>query len=76
MRVLTTNLDGHPLGEVDLTQVTNGHATVNGQVVLAIRPIGSRVLLIVGSRQYCVSTADYWRVIGTAGRTIADDQAA
>ena len=66
MRIRATDLDGHPLGEVDLTRSADGRATVDGQAVLAMRPIGSRVALIAGDRQYCVSTADYWRVICAA----------
>jgi hypothetical protein len=76
MRVPASDMDGQPLGEIELTQSTDGRAVVNGQVILAMRPIGSRVALIAGSRQYCVSTADYWQVVGTAGRAVGGDQAA
>jgi len=67
MRVPTTDLDGYPLDEVDLTRSDDGRATVNGQVVIAMRPLGSRVTLVIDRRQYCVSVTDYWRVMGTAG---------
>jgi hypothetical protein len=75
MRVPTTNLDGYPLDEVDLTRSTDGRATVNGQAVIAMRPLGSRVTLVVDRRQYCVSTIDYWRVMGTAGSATAHREA-
>jgi hypothetical protein len=74
MHVAATDLDGHSLGEVDLARAPDSRATVNGQLVLAMRPIGSRVALIAGGRQYCVSTADYWRVMGAADKTGAGDQ--
>ena len=51
MRVSTTDLDGYPLGEVDLTRSADGRATVNGQAVIAMRPLGSRVTLVVDRRQ-------------------------
>lgn len=73
MYVAATNLDGHPLGEVDLSRSVDGRATVNAQVVLAMRPIGSRVALIVSGRQYCVPAADYWRVMSAASKMLADD---
>jgi hypothetical protein len=47
-------MDGHTLGEVDLARSLDGRAMVNGELVLAMRPIGSRVALIAGGRQYCV----------------------
>jgi hypothetical protein len=74
MRITATDLDSHPLGEVDLTRSADGRATVNGQAVLAMRPIGSRVALIAGGRQYCVSTADYWRVMGAASSMAAGSE--
>lgn len=76
MRVLASNIDGLPIGEIDLTQSADGRAVVNDQVILAMRPIDSRVALTAGSRLYCVSMADYWRVMSTTGRTIAGDQIA
>ena len=76
MRVPATNFDGLPIGEIDLTQSADGRAVVNGHVILAMRPIGSRVALIAGSRQYCVSTTDYWQVMSGASRAAAGDQAA
>jgi hypothetical protein len=75
MHVAASDLDGHPLGEVELTRSTDGRAMVNGQAVLAMRPIGSRVALIAGRNQYCVLTADYWRVMSAASDTIAGDTA-
>ena len=74
MHVAATDLDGHSLGEVDLMRSSDGRAVVNSQVVVAMRPIGSRVALIAGGHQYCVSTADYWRVMGTAGNTLEGSQ--
>jgi hypothetical protein len=74
MRITATDLDGHPLGEVDLARSVDGRATVNGELVLALRPIGSRVALIAGGRQYCVSTADYWRVMGASSSTTAGSE--
>ena len=47
MYVAATDLDGHPLGEVDLSRSVDSRATVNDQLVLAMRPIGSRVALVV-----------------------------
>jgi hypothetical protein len=76
MRVPASDMDGQPLGEIELTQSADGRAVVNGQVILAMRPIGSRVALIAGSRQYCVSTTDYWQVMSAASRAVAGDQAA
>jgi hypothetical protein len=35
MRVPATNLDGKPIGEIDLTRSVSGRATVNGQLVVA-----------------------------------------
>ena len=75
MHVAATDFDGHSLGEVDLTRSTDGRAMVNGQAVLAMRPIGSRVALIALGRQYCVPAADYWRVMSAASDTIAGDTA-
>jgi hypothetical protein len=66
MQVAATDLDGQPLGEIDLVRSAEGRATVNGQLVIATRPIGSRMALVVGARQYCVPVADYWRVMGTS----------
>ena len=71
MRVPTTDLDGYPLDEVDLTRSDDGRATVNGQVVIAMRPLGSRVTLVIDRRQYCVSVTDYWRVMSAAGSATA-----
>lgn len=71
MHVAATDLDGHPLGDVDLTRSADGRAMIDNQIVLAMRPIGSRVVLITGSRQYCVATTDYWQVMGTANRLTA-----
>jgi hypothetical protein len=76
MQITATDLDGHSLGEVDLARSADGRATVNGQVVLAMRPIGSHVALIAGGRQYCVLAADYWRVMSAASGTIAEDTTA
>ena len=66
MLVTATDLDGQPLGEIDLVRSADGHAVVNGQAVISTRPIGSRIALVVGATQYCVPLADYWRVIGTS----------
>jgi hypothetical protein len=76
MYIPATDLDGHPLGEVDLMRSSDGRAVVNSQAVLAMRPLGSRVALIVGSRQYCVSTTDYWRVMGAASSMTAGNETA
>jgi hypothetical protein len=73
MNVAATDLDGHPLGEVDLSRSADGRATVNDRVVLAMRPLGSRVALIVSSHQYYVPAADYWRVMSAASKIPADD---
>ena len=75
MRIVATNFDGQMLGEVDLSRSADGRATVNGQAVLAMRPLGSRVALIAGSQHYCVATADYWRVMGVAGSVTAGNAA-
>ncbi len=66
MRVPATDLDGHPLGEVDLTRSAEGRAAVNGQPVIAMRPLGSRVVLLLGGDQYCVPTTAYWQVMTSA----------
>jgi hypothetical protein len=75
MRIVATDYDGHSLGEVDLTRAADGRATLNGQAVVAMRPIGSRVALLAGGQQYCVATADYWRVMGAAGSATAGSAA-
>lgn len=67
MRVAATNLDGQPLGDVDLARSEDGRATVNDQAVLSTRPIGGRIALIVGPAQYCVAIADYLHVMSAAG---------
>lgn len=67
MRVVATDLDGQPIGEVDLDRTNSGRATVNGQPVVAMRPIGGRIALIVGASQYCVAAVEYWQVIRAAG---------
>lgn len=66
MNVLATTFDGQPLGQIDLVRAHDGRVTVNGLPVLATRPIGSRIDLVVGARQYCVLTTDYWSVMRTA----------
>ncbi len=63
MLIPATDLDGRPLGTVELTRRADGRAGVNGQPVIAMRPIGSRVALLLGGAQYCVPTVDYWRVM-------------
>ena len=63
-RVAASDLDGQPLGEVELALSVDGHLTVNGHTVVAMRPLGSRVVLVVVSRQYCIASAEYWRVLG------------
>lgn len=75
MRIVATDFDGHSLGEVELTRSADGRATLNGQAVVAMRPLGSRVALIAGGQQYCVAIADYWRVMGVAGSTTAGSAA-
>ena len=67
MRVQATDLDGQPIGEIDLGRTDSGRATVNGQPVVAMRPIGGRIALIVGASQYCVPAVDYWQVIRAQG---------
>ena len=74
MHVQASDLDGQALGEVDLARSADGRATVNGEKVLAMRPIGSRVALIAGGRQYCVSTADYWQVMGAGSSATAGSE--
>ena len=66
MQVAATDLDGQPLGEIDFARSAEGRATVNGQLVIATRPIGGRMALVVGGRQYCVPVAVYWQVMGTS----------
>ena len=66
MQVETTDLDGHPRGTIELTRTSDGRALVNGQPVVAMRPIGSRVALIIGAAQYCVAAVEYWRVMRRA----------
>ncbi len=66
MRVVATDLDGHPLGELDLTRSADGRASVNGQPVIAMRAIGSRVALLLGGAQYCVLATAYWQVMNSA----------
>jgi hypothetical protein len=74
MQLPATTLDGQPLSMVELVRSADGRARVNDQLVLAMRPLGSRIALIVGSRQYCVAVADYWQVMGVAARTTADEE--
>jgi hypothetical protein len=73
MRMRATTLDGEPLGEVELLRDSEGRALLDGQLVVALRPLGSRMVLIVGSQQYRVPAADYWRVMGAGGAGAADD---
>ena len=63
MQVATTDLDGQPRGTIELTRASDGRARVDGQLVVAMRPIGNRVALIVGATQYCVAAVDYWHVM-------------
>ena len=65
MQVETTDLDGHPHGTIELTRASDGRALVDGRPVVAMRPIGGRVALIIGGAQYCVATVEYWRVMGS-----------
>jgi hypothetical protein len=76
MQIPATTLADEPLGLVELLRGADGRARVNGQPVLAIRPLGSRIALIVGDRQYCVALTDYWRVMRAATATEADDEGA
>ena len=75
IRVAASDLDGQPLGEVELALSADDHLTVNGQLVVAMRPLGSRVVLVVVSRQYCVASAEYWRVLGRS-QNISTSEAA
>jgi len=74
MEVRASSMDGHVLGEVDLARSDDGRAMVNGKLLLAMRPIGSRIALIVNGRHYCVSTADHWQVIGVASSMTAGSE--
>ena len=62
MQVLTTDLDGHPLGVAELDKAVDGRLRLNGEVVQAVRVIGSRVALLMLQRQVCVPATDYVRV--------------
>jgi hypothetical protein len=73
MQLRATTLDGEPLGEITLVRDAAGRALLDGQQVVALRPLGRRVVLIVGSRQFCVLAADYWKVIGAGGAGAAED---
>jgi hypothetical protein len=75
-RVTASDLDGQPLGEVELALSADGHLMVNGQTVVAMRPLGSRVVLVVVNRQYCVASAEYWRVLGAARSIVSKGEAA
>jgi hypothetical protein len=72
MQIAATTLDGEPLGLIELVRTADGRARLNDQLVVALRPLGSRVALVVGDHQYCVALADYWRVMRTAAGTMAD----
>jgi hypothetical protein len=74
MQIAATTLDGEPLGLVELVRATDGHAHLNDQLVVAMRPLGSRVALVVGNRQYCVALADYWQVMRAAASRTADEK--
>jgi hypothetical protein len=58
MNINTTNLDGAPQGRCTL-QLHGGRLMVDGQPVLATRPLGSRIVLIVPGGLHCVSIIDY-----------------
>jgi hypothetical protein len=74
MQIPATTLTGEPLGLVELVCGANGRARVNDQLVVAMRPLGSRIALIVGDRQYCVALTDYWRVMRAAEGATAEDE--
>jgi hypothetical protein len=72
MQIDATTLDGEPLGLIELARSADGRARVNDQPVVAMRPLGSRIALVVGDDQYCVALTDYWRVMRTVASTKAD----
>ena len=76
MQIDATTLDSEPLGRIELVRSADGRARVNNQLVVALRPLGSRIALVVGDRQYCVALADYWRVMRAATGTEADEKGA
>jgi hypothetical protein len=75
MQVAATDLDGQPVSEIDFARSAEGRATVNSQLVVATRPIGGRMALVVGDRQYCVPIAVYWQVMGTSSMEHPGDAA-
>jgi hypothetical protein len=64
MTVSTSDLDGRPLGQADLTKDSTGRLCLDGEVVHSVRVIGSRVALVLLQRQVCVPTTDYLAVRG------------
>ena len=74
MQIAATTLDGEPLGLVELMRAADGRARLNDQRAVALRPLGSRIALVVGDRQYCVALTDYSRVMRTPARTEADEE--
>jgi hypothetical protein len=74
MHIDATTLDGEPLGRIELVRSADGRARVNDQLVVAMRPLGSRIALVVGDRQYCVALTDYWRVMRAAASRAADEK--
>ncbi len=66
MQVVGSDLDGAPLGLITLERVGAQQLLVDGQPVVATRVLGSRVALVLTSRQVCVAATDYWQVLGAA----------
>ena len=67
MRVPSSDLDGAPLADIDLSTTADGRLTIDGQLVITIQVIGSRVALTIIGAQRCVRAQDYVRVRHGAG---------
>lgn len=63
MHISSTDLDGRPLGNIDLTHDLAARLLVDGRLVTASRVVGSRVLLVITNDQVCISANDYWRIM-------------
>jgi hypothetical protein len=63
MDVQATDLDGRPIGMVELVKHADGRLFAANQPVVAQQVIGSRIALLIPGRHICVTLADYWRVM-------------
>jgi hypothetical protein len=57
--ITAMNLDGQPIGQVELTMRADGVLLLNGEPADRAQVIGSMVGLIVGRRYVCIYAKDY-----------------